>query len=118
MFINYGLRKGDFLESLSQLVTSKLELVTRKKLVTSFEKRLTNLETRVRVLEIAGELACVEPPNNLTAWYCLCYKTLGESMFMAVATMAREGRQPKRLFGWLLKQEMTKKKGCANDISS
>jgi hypothetical protein len=96
------------MESISELVTSKKELVNSLKLVTSLENKLTNLETRVRVLEIAGELACVTYPNDLTGWYCKCYKVLGEQKFFAIASMAREGNKPKNLFGWLLKQEMYK----------
>ena len=98
-------------KSISELVTSKKELVNSLKLVTSCNKRLTNLETRVRVLEIAGELACVNYPNDMTGWYCKCYKELGEQRFQIVASCARQGLKPKSLFGWLLKQEMNKRNG-------
>lgn len=86
---------------ISELVTSNKKL---KQLVTS----LTSLEVRVRVLEIAHGLTCTDYPNDMTGWYCKCYKELGEQRFQIVATSARQGRSPKSLFGWLLKQEMSK----------
>lgn len=95
-------------KSIKELVTSKKELVNSLELVTSLQSKLTNLEIRVRVIEIAGELACLTYPNDLTGWYCKCYKTLGESKFCAICTMARAGSKPRNLFGWLLKQEMMK----------
>lgn len=88
-----------------QLVTSKKKLEL-KQLITS----LTSLEIRVRVLEIAHGLTCTDYPNDMTAWYCKCYKELGEQRFQIVAACARQGRSPKALFGWLLKQEMNKNK--------
>lgn len=95
-------------KSISELVTSKKELVNSLKLVTSCSKRLTNLETRVRVLELGLDLLSLEYPNDMTAWYCKCYKELGETRFGIICSMARQGRKPKQLFGWLLKQEMNK----------
>lgn len=94
--------------SISELVTSKKELVNSLKLVTSLDKKLTNLEIRVRVLELGRDLLCVDYPNDMTAWYCLCYKKLGETKFGILCSIAREGKKPKNLFGWLLKQEMQK----------
>jgi hypothetical protein len=95
-------------KSISELVTSKKELVNSLKLVTSCNKRLTNLETRVRVLELGLDLLSLEYPNDMTGWYCKCYKELGEVKFGIICSMARQGRKPKQLFGWLLKQEMNK----------
>lgn len=89
-------------QSISELVTSKKKL---EQLVTS----LTSLEIRVRVLEIAHGLTCTDYPNDMTAWYCKCYKELGEQRFQIVASTARQGRSPKSLFGWLLKQELDRK---------
>lgn len=92
--------------SISELVTSKLETRQKlKQLVTS----LTSLETRVRVLEIAHGLTCTDYPNDMTGWYCKCYKELGEQRFQIVASTARQGHSPKSLFGWLLKQEILKR---------
>jgi hypothetical protein len=95
-------------ESISELVTSKKELVNSLKLVTSLDKKLTNLEIRVRVLELGRDLLSLEYPNDMTAWYCKCYKELGEVKFGIICSMARQGRKPKQLFGWLLKQEIMK----------
>jgi hypothetical protein len=89
-------------QPISELVTSKLE--TRQKL----KQLVTSLEIRVRVLEIAHGLTCTDYPNDMTGWYCKCYKELGEQRFQIVASSARQGRTPKALFGWLLKQEMGK----------
>lgn len=97
-------------KSISELVTSKKELVNSLKLVTSCQKRLTNLETRLRVLELGRDLLSLEYPNDMTAWYCMCYKELGEVKFGIICSMARQGRKPKQLFGWLLKQEIVKNK--------
>ena len=95
-------------QSISELVTSKKELVNSLKLVTSCEKRLTNLEIRVRVLELGRDLLSLEYPNDMTAWYCKAYKEIGETKFGIICSMARQGRKPKQLFGWLLKQELLK----------
>lgn len=70
--------------------------------------KLTSWEIQLRAIEIAGSLASLEPPNNMTGWYCLAYKKLGEGRYMAVANMAKQGHHPKRLFNWLLKQELNK----------
>ena len=94
--------------SISELVTSKKELVNSLKLVTSCQNRLTNLETRVRVLELGRDLLSLEYPNDMTAWYCKCFKELGEVKFGIICSMARQGKKPKQLFGWLLKQELMK----------
>lgn len=97
------------MSKISQVLSTKSEILNSKILSTkNLEKRVTNLETRVRVLEIGGELLSTEMPFNFIPWYCKCYKVLGESKFMAIASMAREGNNPKTLFSWLLKQEMTK----------
>ena len=93
---------------ISELVTSKKELVNSLKLITSCQKQLTSLEIRVRVLELGRDLLCVDYPNDMTAWYCKCYKELGEVKFGIICSLARDGRKPKSLFGWLLKQEVMK----------
>jgi len=71
--------------------------------------RLTSLEVRVRVLELGQGLLSTDYPNDMTAWYCKCYKELGEQKFAIICSMARQGKSPKSLFGWLLKQETMKK---------
>lgn len=71
--------------------------------------KLTSLDVQIRALGIAGELASTEEPNDMTAWYCKAYRTIGEGKYMMIANMARKGNNPKALFGWLLKQEMGKK---------
>jgi len=76
--------------------------------IKKLDNRLTSLEIRVRVLELGNGLLSVDYPNDMTGWYCLCYKKLGEVKFAIVASMARQGKKPKALFGWLLKQEMMK----------
>lgn len=88
---------------IGQLVTSNKKL---EKLVTS--NKLTSLEIQQRALFIAGTMACTEAPNDMTAWYCKAYRTLGEGRYSAIAKMASKGNKPQSLFGWLLKQEMAK----------
>lgn len=83
-----------------QIVTRKLKLETHNE--------LTSLEIQIRALQIADELASIQAPNDMTAWYCLAYKKLGEGKYEACAKMARSGNTPSRLFGWLLKQELKK----------
>jgi len=80
------------------------ELVKNKS-IQRIETRLTNLEVRVRVLELGRDLVSIDYPNDMTAWYCKAYKELGETKFGIICSMAREGNSPKKLFGWLLKQE-------------
>lgn len=87
-----------------QLVTSNLKL---EKLVTS--NKLTSLDIKTRALVIARGLTSTIEPNDMTAWYCMAFKTLGEGKYTAVADMARTGNKPKNLFSWLLKQELSKK---------
>lgn len=86
-----------------QLVTSKKKL---EELVTS--NYLTSLDIQNRALGIAEGLTSTEDPHNMTGWYCQAYKHLGEGRYTMVANAARKGRNPKSLFGWLLKQEMNK----------
>ena len=78
--------------------------INRKQL----DKRLTSLETRIRVLELGQGLLSPDYPNDMTGWYCKCYKQLGEVKFSIICSMARQGKKPKQLFGWLLKQETMK----------
>jgi hypothetical protein len=86
---------------ISELVTSK------KKLVTTSNK-LTSLDIQIRALGIASGLTVTEEGNDLTGWYCKAYIAMGEGKYSAIASMARKGNKPKSLFGWLLKQEMSK----------
>jgi len=88
-------------QSLSELVTSKQKLV-------STSNKLTSLDIKERALEIANGLTLTEDGNDLTGWYCKAFKTIGESRYEMVAKAARKGNKPKSLFGWLLKQEMSK----------
>lgn len=89
--------------SLAQLVTSKKK---QEQLVTS--NKLTSLDIQLRALTIAEGLTSLEAPNDMTGWYCKAYKSLGESKYAALASMARNGNSPQRLFGWLLKNEMSR----------
>ncbi|MBH1979933.1 hypothetical protein I8H89_00255 [Candidatus Saccharibacteria bacterium] len=96
------------MQKLGELVTSKSKLETRK-LVTSSD--LTSVQIKTRALGIADGLTSVQFPNDMTAWYCKAYKLLGEAKYAACASMARQPdvRNPKRLFGYLLKEEMSAK---------
>lgn len=85
-----------------QLVTSKQKLV-------STSNELTSYEIKQRALEIGKGLTSVTEPNDMTAWYCKAYKTLGEQKYAALASMARSGKKPASLFGWLIKQELSKR---------
>jgi hypothetical protein len=84
------------------------ELVTRNMKLVSTSNKLTSLEIQIRALSIAEGLTSLEEPNDMTGWYCQAYKRLGEGKFTALAHMARKGKSPKRLFGWLLKEELNK----------
>lgn len=87
------------MDSVSQLVTSS-KLVTRNE--------LTSSEIRLRALGIAHDLVNTTPPDDMTAWYCKAYKLLGEAKYSAIASMARQPDviHKKRIFGWLLREEM------------
>jgi hypothetical protein len=91
------------------MLHSVSELVTSKKKLDLISNKLTSLEIRVRVLELGRDLLSVDYPNDMTGWYCKCYKELGEQKFAIICSMARQGRTPKQLFGWLLKRETLKK---------
>ena len=88
---------------------SERKLVTSKKLFRATSYELTSLEIRERALIIADGLTSTVHPNDMTAWYCKAFKTLGESRYTAVANAARQGDNPKKLFGWLLGKEMKRK---------
>ena len=92
----------------SQLVTSNMR---ETKLLTS--NKLTSLEIRRRALTIAEGLTSTEPPNDMTAWYCKSYRSIGEIKYMACASIARQPgvRSPNKMFGYLLKEEMQNVKG-------
>lgn len=91
--------------STTQLVTSNQKLV-------STSNKLTSLEIKERALTIAEGLTSLEEPNNMTGWYCSCYKKLGEGKYTAIAKAARspEIRKPKSVFGYLLSEEMKRYK--------
>lgn len=89
--------------STKQLVTSNKEL---EQLVTT--NKLTSFDIQNRALGIAQGLTSTVEPNDMTAWYCKAYKTLGEHKYSALVSMAKKGNSPKALFGWLLKQELSK----------
>lgn len=93
--------------STDQLVTSEQSNKLHNKLVTS--NKLTSLDIQERALLIAKGLTSTQEPNNMTAWYCKAYKSLGEGRYTAAAKMARSGKYPKNLFAWLLKQELNKR---------
>lgn len=84
-----------------QLVTSNKKLVSTS---------LTSLEVKDRALIIARGLTSTVAPNDMTAWYCKAFITLGEQKYTALASMAKSGKRPSSLFGWLLKQELSKVK--------
>lgn len=86
---------------IGQLVTSKQKLV-------STSNKLTSLEIKQRALMIADGLTSTEAPNDMTAWYCKAYRTIGETKYAACASMARQKnvKKPRNLFGYLLKEEM------------
>lgn len=87
-----------------QLVTRKKELETKKT-----SNYLTSLDIQIRALGIAEGLTSTELPNDMTAWYCKAYKTIGEGKYTLAAQTARKGNFPKQLFGRILKEEMTKR---------
>ena len=92
----------------SQLVTSETVMNERLKNYLTSNKS-TSLEVQERALVIAGDLASIVEPNDMTAWYCKAYRTLGEGRYTMCAKAARKGNKPQSLFGWLLKQEMAKR---------
>lgn len=91
------------------MATRIKELVTTKTVVGNSltRNKLTSLEVKIRALGLAGDLACTTKPNDMTAWYCKAYRVLGEYKYAMIVSMAKEGDNPKRLFGWLLKEEMS-----------
>jgi hypothetical protein len=92
---------------ISELVTSKLKLVSTSNKLTS--NSLSSLEIKERALIIADGLTSTVEPNDMTAWYCDCFKKLGESKYTAIAKTAFVKGVPRpKLFGWLLKEEMKK----------
>lgn len=97
----------------NQLVTRKKKLETRElvtsKLVSS--SKMTSIQIKNRALSIADGLASTEYPDDMTGWYCQAYKVLGEAKYAVCASMARQPnvRNPKNLFGYLLKEEMAAK---------
>lgn len=102
-------KKGDIMQAVGELVTSR-------KFMKTTSNELTSLEVKERALEIARGLTSTIAPNDMTAWYCKAYKLLGESRYTAVVAAAREadcdpskGQSQKKIFGWLLKKEMSRR---------
>lgn len=89
------------------------------KLVTTYKLQLTSYEIRERALFLAEGLTCTEAPNDMTAFYCKAFKTLGESKYCALVSMAKDPsvKKPKHIFGWLLKEEI-KKATCNKDAKA
>lgn len=100
------------MKSLSQIANCKLEVVSRK--LQKSNLQLTSYEVRLMTLAIAGDLACIgdekSGEKNMTGWLCKCFKTLGESKFAACASIAKQPEviNRKRMFNFLLKEEMQK----------
>jgi len=88
----------------------KEQLVKSNQKLGNLNNKLTSLEVQVRALGIGFGLTSTEAPNDMTSWYCKAYKTLGEGKYQMCADMARKNgvKKPASLFGWLLKQEMSK----------
>lgn len=88
-------------ERIGELVTSNRKL---EKLVTC--NKLTSLQIRERALAYGEGLTRTDDGDDLTAWYCKAFKTIGEGRYKMCADAARKGNKPMSLFGFLLKQEM------------
>lgn len=90
---------------LGEVLSSKKKTLSSNKVLSSSE--MTSLQIRNRALSIADGLTSTE--KDFTAWYCKAYKSLGEGKYAACASMARQPNvsNPKTLFSYLLKEEMS-----------
>lgn len=88
-------------ESLSQVLSTKYSEDKSSNKVLS-TKYLTPIEIKERAMIIAGDMASEE----WCSWYCKAFTTLGEQRYTVIAHTAKTGKNPRTLFGWLLKQEM------------
>lgn len=64
---------------------------------------LNQEENTVTVREVIHNLADVIPEDDYMPFYVSSYKKLGYKRFVELANKARLGRDPKRLFFWMLK---------------
>ncbi len=85
---------------LKEVLSTKSEELTQSQST----KYLSNLDIKQRVLIIGGSLIAKE----WVAWHCKAYKRLGEDKYTALVSMAKDGKNPTTLFGWLIKQELKK----------
>jgi hypothetical protein len=79
-------------------------LSTKKEIGNISTKYLSSKDVKERVMLIGEGLVS----EQWVGWYCKAYKLIGEQAYTKIAHMARQGRDPRTLFGWLLKDEMRK----------
>jgi len=88
------------MNSFSQVLSTKNEELKTKQST----KYLSNLDIKERVTYLSGELVS----EKWIPWYCKAFKVVGEHKYAAIVSMAKQGKDPRTLLGWLLKQEMEK----------
>lgn len=75
----------------------------RQQYSNSNKQSLTNSNSTVQFQEIVSSLADVIPDDDYMPFYASKYKQLGSKYFVELANKARAGKNPKRLFFWMLK---------------
>lgn len=64
---------------------------------------LNNSNSTVVITEVFGNLTDLIPEDDYKPFYVSRYRKLGYRRFMELANKARAGREPQRLFFWMLK---------------
>lgn len=65
--------------------------------------KFNNSNSTVSITTVFGNLTDIIPDDDYKPFYVSRYKTLGYNRFMELANKARAGKQPARLFFWMLK---------------
>jgi len=71
--------------------------------LTKLNNSNSTVNSTVTCREVFSNLSDVIPNDDYMPFYVSQYKRLGVKRFVELANKARKGREPKRLFFWLLK---------------
>ena len=87
---------------IDKVLSTKNEVLNTQKLKSNKYLVLSNLEVLERVKFIVEGLGT----ERFYPWYCKAYRILGEEKMFTIVSVTKTGKNPKTLFGYLLKQEL------------
>jgi hypothetical protein len=76
------------------------------------EPSAQKLNTKYQVLSTRQKRQIVRStelvPAEWLPWHCKAVGSLGPDIYLDLAEMAREGNNPRTLFGWLIREELNR----------